>query len=451
MIQFKIFIVEDDPWYGEVLKYHLSLNPDYEVLLYKTGKECLDNLHRKPDLVCIDFGLPDMKGDALISKIQLFNKSIPVIVISGQDQIAIVLHLLKLGAYEYIIKDDNAKDLLWNSVLRIKENVGLRKEVEVLKEQLEQRFSFEKTIIGQSQIIKKLFSVIEKASNSNINVSITGETGTGKEVVAKAIHFNSDRRKKPFVTVNMAAIPRELIESELFGHEKGAFTGAVTRRIGKFEEAFGGTIFLDEIAELDMSVQAKLLRVLQEREVVRVGGNEQIKLDVRLITATHKDLPTQVKNNLFREDLFYRVLGLPIELPPLRDRGNDILILAKHFMDEFARANKIKALPLTNDAKDKLMKYNYPGNVRELKALVELACVMSNGKEVAPQDINFTSLKGTQEFTAIEKTMQEYNWDIIQFYLKKYNSNVVLVASKLEIGKSTIYNLLKKYEAGTND
>jgi two-component system, NtrC family, response regulator AtoC len=449
MSHFKIFIVDDDPWYGEILKHHLSLNPDYEVALYKNGKECLDNLHRKPDVVCIDFGLPDMKGDVLLTKIKSYNKSLPVIVISGQDEITVVLNLLRNGANEYIIKDDNAKDLLWNSIVRIRENSNLKKEVEVLKEQLEQKFSFEKSIVGQSPAIRKIFTSIEKAALSNINISISGETGTGKEVVAKAIHFNSDRKKKPFVTVNMAAIPRELIESELFGHEKGAFTGAVARRIGKFEEAFGGTIFLDEIAELDMNMQAKLLRVLQEREVVRVGGNDVVKLDIRLITATHKDLSEQVKNNLFREDLFYRIIGLPIELPPLRERGDDILVLAKYFIEEFAAGNKTKPLRLTDEAKSKLMKYNYPGNVRELKAIIDLACVMSNGKELTDADINFTTLKGTQEFTAIEKTMQEYNWDIIQFYLKKYSNNVILVADKLDIGKSTIYNLLKKHEVKT--
>ena len=247
MDQFKVFIVEDDPWYGEVLKYHLSLNPDYEVHLFKTARECLDNLNKRPNVVCIDFGLPDMKGDALLKRINQFNRNIPVIVISGQEEIAVALGLLRLGAYEYIVKDDNATELLWNAILRIRENVSLKEEVAELKEQLEQKFSFEKTIIGQSPAIRKTFAVIEKAARSNINVSISGETGTGKEVVARAIHFNSDRKKKPFVTVNMAAIPRELIESELFGHEKGAFTGAVARRIGKFEEAAGGTLFLDEI------------------------------------------------------------------------------------------------------------------------------------------------------------------------------------------------------------
>ena len=446
MSQFTIFLVEDDPWYGEVLKYHLSLNPDFEVHLFEGGKDCLNNLHRKPDVVCIDFGLPDMQGDALLAKIKAFNKDIPVIVVSGQEQIAVVLSLLKRGAHEYIMKDENAKELLWNAVVRIRENVSLKKEVAELKEQLEQKFSFEKTLIGQSASLRKTFSIIEKAATSNINVSIYGETGTGKEVVAKAIHFNSDRRKKSFVTVNMAAIPSELMESELFGHEKGAFTGAITRRIGKFEEANGGTIFLDEISELGMNIQAKLLRVLQEREVIRVGGNEAVKLDVRVVTATHRDLAAQVKNNSFREDLFYRIIGLPIELPPMRERGDDVLILAKHFMSEYSKVNKSGSFTLAEDAREKLMKYNYPGNVRELKAMIELACVMCNDQQIKASDINFPSLKNAQEFIAIEKTMQDYNRDIIQFYLKKYNNNVVLVADKLNIGKSTIYNMLKRNE-----
>jgi len=445
MDQFKVFIVEDDPWYGEVLKYHVSLNPDYEVYLFKTARECLDNLNKKPNVVCIDFGLPDMKGDALLKRINQFNPTLPVIVISGQEEIAVALGLLRMGAHEYIVKDDNATELLWNALIRIRENVSLRNEVAELKEQLQQKFSFEKTIIGQSAAIRKTFSVIEKAARSNINVSITGETGTGKEVVARSIHANSERKKKPFVTVNMAAIPRELIESELFGHEKGAFTGAVARRIGKFEEASGGTLFLDEIGELEMSVQAKLLRVVQEREVTRIGGNEPIRTDVRLITATHQDLSAMVKANEFREDLFYRIIGLPIELPPLRERGEDILILAKHFIEEYARSNKMAAPSLSSEAKDKLLKYNFPGNVRELKALIDLACVMSDGKNIQEQDITFTTLKGTNEFTAIEKTLADYTWDIIRFYLKKYNNNVVLVAGKLQVGKSTIYNLLKRH------
>lgn len=442
----KIFLVEDDPFFGELLKYHLSLNPDYQVQVFTTGKDCLKNLINKPDIISIDFGLPDIGGDQLLKKIQEHDSSIPVIVISGQEDVSVAVNFLKAGARDYIIKDENTKEMLWNSILKLRENISLKKEVEVLKEQLEQKYSFEKTIIGQSDALKKSFSLIEKAIRSNINVSITGETGTGKEVVAKAIHFNSDRKKKPFVAVNMAAIPAELIESELFGHEKGAFTGANAQRTGKFEEANGGTIFLDEIAELDLNLQSKILRVLQEREIIRVGGNQSTKVDIRIITATHKNLAEEVKQGRFREDLFYRIIGLPIELPPLRERGNDILILAKHFITEYAKDNKLKTLTLSPTAKDKLLKYNYPGNVRELKSVIDLACVMSDGQEIQEDDIRFNSIKNNTPINSEEKSLKAYTNEIITFYLKKYNQDVLEVAKRLDIGKSTIYNLLQKKE-----
>jgi len=312
MSAYNIFIVEDNRWYGEILQYHISLNPDYKVTRFETGKELLDKLYLQPDLITLDFSLPDMLGDKLYQKIREVNSQIPVIMISSQENIAVAVSLLKMGVSDYLVKDESTKDLLWNSIIKIRETQSLKKEVETLREELGQKFSFEKTIIGQSDALKKIFAMMEKASKTNINVSITGETGTGKEVVAKGIHYNGDRRKKAFVPVNMAAIPRELIESELFGYEKGAFTGAISRKTGKFEEANGGTIFLDEIAELDLAVQSKILRVLQEREVVRVGGNEKIKLDIRVIVATHKNLAEEVKKGNFREDLYYRIIGLPI-------------------------------------------------------------------------------------------------------------------------------------------
>lgn len=446
MDQLKIVIVEDDPFFGEILKRHLSLNPEYTVNVYKTGAECLANLYTKPDIISIDFGLPDMKGDELLEKIRERNKTIPVIVISGQENVSVAVNFLKAGAKDYIVKDDHAKERLWNSIIKIRENLELKKEVEELKVQLEQKYSFEKSIIGQSKTLKETFALIEKAIQSNINVSVSGETGTGKEVVAKAIHYNSERKKKNFIAVNMAAIPSELVESELFGYEKGAFTGAAARRIGRFEEANGGTLFLDEIAELDLNVQSKILRVLQEREIIRVGGSETIKINVRLITATHKNLAEEVKKGNFREDLFYRIIGLPIDLPPLRDRGNDVLLLAKHFADAFVSENKLGALIISPAAREKLMQYNYPGNIRELKSIIELACVMCNGKEISENDIRFNSLKSAEVFTTNEKTLRQYTNDIITFFLKKYNNDVIEVAKRLDVGKSTIYNLIQRKE-----
>lgn len=443
---FKIFIIEDDPWYGQILRHHLSMNPDYELELFTTGKEFLNNLYKKPDLVCMDFGLPDITGDKLLKEIKVRDKDIPIIVISAQEEINVAVDLLKSGAKDYIIKDDHTKEQLWKSIIHIRENLNLRQEVEELKAQLGEKYSFENSIIGQSDAIKKTFKFLQKAINSSINVSITGETGTGKEVYAKAIHFNSERRKKPFVAVNMGAIPKELAESELFGHEKGAFTGAAGFKIGKFEEAQGGTLFLDEIGELDLSLQSKLLRVIQEREVVRVGGNKPIKIDIRLISATHKNMTQEVKEGRFREDLFFRIVGLPIELPPLRDRNNDVIILAKHFIEEFAKTNKTKPLSLSEATKTKLKGYAWPGNVRELKAVIDLACVMADANEIKGEDLTFYEIGDVKPYSTSEKTLKEFEVEIIEHFLKKYNENVVFVAEKLDIGKSKIYNMIKSGE-----
>jgi two-component system response regulator AtoC len=446
MDQFKIFIVEDDPWYGQVLMHHLGLNPDYDVKLYTSASELLSHLYEQPDLVCMDFGLPDMKGDILLKEIQNRQKQLPVIVISAQEEISVAVNLLKAGARDYIIKDAHSKDMLWRSVINIRENLTLKKEVEELKGQLEAKYSFEKSIIGQSESIKRTFVLLQKAIQSEINVSLTGETGTGKEVYAKAIHYNSDRRKKPFVAVNMAAIPAELAESELFGHEKGAFTGAIQTKKGKFEEAEGGTLFMDEIGDLNPALQSKLLRVLQEREIVRIGGNKAINVNIRLIIATHKNLVEEVKSGRFREDLFFRIAGLPIELPPLRNRQNDVLILARHFIDENASQNKTKALSLAEDAKSKLLKYSWPGNVRELKAAIELACVMCDGKTIKADDLTFYDFSTEKPYSGTEKTLKEYEIEIITYFLEKYERNVAEVCEKLDLGKTKVYQMIKNGE-----
>jgi DNA-binding NtrC family response regulator len=443
MCTLKIFLVEDDPFFGETLKYHLQLNPDFDISLFQTGKDCIQNLYKKPNIICLDIGLPDITGVLLLQKIQENNDKIPIIIISGQEEIEVAVNFLKSGAKDYIVKNAHTKDLLWNSILKIGENLKLVKEVEELKEKLEQKFSFEKTIVGQSEAIKCVFNKINKAINTNINVSITGETGTGKELVAKAIHYNSDRKNKPFIAINMAAIPKDLIESEFFGHEKGAFTGATDRCIGKFEQADGGTIFLDEIAELDFNLQSKLLRVLQEREVVRLGGATRIKFNSRLIIATHKDLSQEVKKGNFREDLFYRIIGLPIALPPLRERGNDTLLLAKHFIDLYEKENKTKPISLSQPAKQKLLKYPFYGNIRELKSVIDLACVMCDENEILLDDLTFISINNTDLFLSEEKTLKEYTAEIILYYLRNNNNDVIKTAKKLDIGKSTIYNLIQ--------
>jgi two-component system response regulator AtoC len=442
----KIFILEDDTWYGSMLHHYLSLNPDYEVRRFENSAEFFNNLHENPDVVTLDYSLPDMAGDEVLKKIKETYPSIQVLVISGQEDVATAISLLKNGAFDYIVKDDDTKDRVWNTLLHLKEINGLRKEVEDLKEQVGKKHDYSKFIIGKSEPILKISAMIDKASKTNITVSITGETGSGKEVVAKAIHYNSDRSKKPFVAVNVAAIPRELLESELFGHEKGAFTGAVTRRIGKFEEANNGTLFLDEIGELELNLQAKLLRVLQEREVIRVGGNEVTKVNCRIIVATHKNLMQEVQNKTFREDLYYRLIGLPIHIAPLRERGNDIIILAKHFMDLFSKENNSPKKILSPEAQQKLLAYPFPGNVRELRSVIELAVVLADEENILPEHLNLNTASSVAGLLNNEKTLKQYEIDIIQHYLDKYENDVLLIAKKLDVGKSTIYRMIQAGE-----
>ena len=445
----KVFILEDDHWYGSMLEHYLSLNPDYEVKRFTSSKDFFSHLHEKPDVVTLDYSMPDMDGGEVLKKIKGVHPHIQVLIISGQEDVSTAITLLKNGAFEYIVKDEETKDRLWNSLLHLQEINGLRNEVEQLKEQVAQKHDFTKFIIGKSEPILKVFSLIEKASKTTITVSITGETGSGKEVVAKAIHYNSERQKKPFVAVNVAAIPKDLLESELFGHEKGAFTGAVTRRIGKFEEANNGTLFLDEIGELDVNLQAKLLRVLQEREVTRIGSNEVTPVNARIIVATHRNLLDEVKNKTFREDLYYRLIGLPIALPPLRERDNDILVLAKHFMDLFCKDNNLPKKSLSQDAQQKLLNYAFPGNVRELKSIVELAVVMTDDEHILADHIAINTAAAVSDLLNKERSLKEYEIDIIQHYLDKYDKDVLLVAKKLDIGKSTIYRMIQAGELKT--
>ncbi|WBO85404.1 sigma-54-dependent transcriptional regulator [Hymenobacter yonginensis] len=444
--KFTICIIEDDPWYGQLLQYQLSLNPDYCVSLYTSGQEFFEKVTARPDVITIDFSLPDISGDKLLKKLVSKYPGLPVIVISSQSKIVTAVELLKQGATDYLIKDENTKELLWNAILRVRENVSLKQEVKRLEQQLHEKYTFNNLLKGNSPALQATFGLMEKAAQTPVNVSITGETGTGKELVAKAIHMNSDRQKGPFVAMNMAAIPSELVESELFGHEKGSFTGAQGRKIGRFEEANGGTLFLDEIGELPAAIQSKLLRVLQERELQRVGGSETIKLNVRLITATHKNLADEVRAGSFREDLYYRIIGLPINLPPLRDRSSDIVFLAKHFVDDFCREYRKPPLLLGPGVCDKLLAYDYPGNVRELKTTMELAAVLSNGTEIKPSDVVFTPSARSNELLAEEKTLREYTRTIIRHHLNKYQNNVPLVAQKLDIGRSTIYKMVQEGE-----
>jgi DNA-binding NtrC family response regulator len=439
----KIFVVEDSEWYKKLLVHTLSLNPDYEIKSFDNGKDFLACLHESPDIVTLDYRLPDINGLDLLKRIRQENPDIQVILISEQDDISVVVSLLKLGAYDYITKSENIRERLLITVQNIGKEIILKRELKVLRKEVQQKYSFRNTILGESRAIKKVYELIEKAINTNITVIISGETGTGKELVAKAVHFNSARKDRSFVPVNISAIPSELIESELFGHEKGAFTGAISRRIGHFEEADGGTIFLDEIGEMELGLQSKLLRVLQEKEIVRLGSNKPVKTDCRIIVATNKNLKEEVKKGRFREDLYYRLLGLPIEMPPLRERENDILILARHFISQFCRENNIPLKKLTEAAQNKLMSYSFPGNVRELKSVVELAVALSEKDDIEEAELRLDIADPFPVTINDDLTLKEYELKIIKATLQKYNNDIKKTAEKLDIGVSTIYRMLQ--------
>lgn len=442
---FTIYVVEDNDWYNRLLVHYLTMNPEFQVKSFLTGKDLLGHLHERPDVITLDYRLPDAKGSELLRKIKDFDEGIEVIVISEQDDVQTAVDLLREGAYDYLVKNEEISERLHSSIGKIRKNAGLRKRISILEQEVGKKYDFENVIKGNSAVMRQVFEMMSKAASSNITVTISGETGTGKEMVAKAVHYHSARRDKPFVPVNMSAIPSELFESEFFGHEKGAFTGAVARRKGKFEEAHGGTLFLDEIADTDINFQPKMLRALQEREITRVGSNETIKFDVRLIVASNRNLQEEVKKGNFRQDLYYRLYGLPINLPPLRDREKDVLILARHFMEEFCKENHWQSKTLSDEAKARLLSYPWPGNVRELRSVIELAMVMNSGDILAASDIILSHSDFLGDMLAEEMTMRKYEQNIVRFYLRKYSNNIKLVAEKLGIGQATIYRMLKEF------
>jgi two-component system, NtrC family, response regulator AtoC len=442
---FKIFVVEDDEWYSRLLVHTLSLNPDYEIQAFGNGKDCLANLHQQPDIITLDYRLPDMKGLDVLKQIKEINEDIQIILISEQDDIGVVVTLLQNGAFDYIVKSKDIRERLLNTVNNIRQGSNLKKEIVNLRQEVKKKYTEQNTIIGNSKATRKVYELIEKAIRTNITVTITGETGTGKELVAKAIHYSSNRSKQPFVAVNVAAIPKELIESELFGHEKGAFTGAAFRRIGKFEEADGGTLFLDEMAEMDIALQAKLLRALQEKEIIRIGSNTPVKFDCRIIIATNKDLQDEIKKGNFRQDLYYRLYGLPIELPPLRERENDVIILAKHFIQVFCKENKMVTKTLTPEASARLLSYSFPGNIRELKSVIELAVTLADQHEISADHIVLGRGQDLlDDIFTNELSLREYDIRIVKKFLDKYDNNIKLVAEKLDLGVATIYRMLKE-------
>lgn len=381
----KIFAVEDDVIFGKMIKHTLEKNTTYDVTVFPTGEDFFDHLHEQPDIVTIDYNLPGMSGLDILKQITQYNPDIAIVIVSGQEDVAVAVEAYKNGAKYYILKNKQTFEELTHCVGTLAAHTNLKKEVEVLRDQIIDRHRYS-SMIGESGALLKVIRMMQKIESSDVMALITGESGTGKEVAARAIHYNSRRRKKNFVAINVAAIPEDLIESELFGHEKGAFTGATGRRIGKFEEADGGTILLDEIGEMDINLQTKLLRVLQEKKICRIGSNKEISLDVRVLAATNKDLGQRVKEGKFREDLYYRIQGFLIHLPPLRERGNDVIVLAQHFLKECNGERK----SFSKEALEAMLAHNWPGNIRELKSFVERAALISDGDKIEEADLIFS-------------------------------------------------------------
>ncbi len=444
-----ILLVDDDKTFCRMSKYHISLNPNNTLEVCHTVNSFKQKMSTDIDLALIDYYLPDGRGEDLLEYCKQQYPDTEVVIVSGQEEISLAIDMMRKGAYDYVTKDEHVLKRIWGIVGRLSDKLSLKDEVSSLKKKLSKVSIVHSKMSGSSTAMQRIYQLLGKAAGSQINVIITGETGTGKELAAQTIHMNSGRARNNFVAINVAAIPSDLLESELFGHKKGAFTGATTDRVGKFEEANGGTVFLDEIGEMELPLQAKILRVLQEMEITRIGDNEPRKIDARIITATHRDLKELVAAGKFREDLYYRLLGLNIELPPLRDRETDIIELAEFFIKEFCAQNGIAAKKLSAAAKRKLLSHPFRGNIRELKSVIELACVLAEEDKIEAIDIQLQNIEQPDfedNLFRDNKTMKEYELMILKHHLEKTGQNVRETAKILDIGVSSIYRTISLHK-----
>jgi len=435
----KILIVDDELAIRESLR--MILQQDYEVLAVSSGAEALEKMRESEiDLVLLDVIMPGLDGIQLLERMKS-EYDIPVIMITAANTIKTAVQAMKLGAYDYISKpfDVDEIKIVVQKVLSIQD---LSKEVEYLRAEISKTYGFE-NLIGGTKEMQEIFRLINQIAVSDTSVLILGESGTGKELVARAIHFNSLRKNKPFIPINCAAIPDTLIESELFGHERGAFTGASNKRIGKFEQAHSGTLFLDEIAELSLSTQAKILRFLQEREFTRVGGTETVHVDVRLITATNKDLENAIKDRSLREDFYYRINIIPISLPPLRMRRDDIPLLVNHFIDKVNKRIKKHVKRVSEDLMDFLVNYEWPGNVRELENLMERMITLSNQKVLTIKDLP-SALKDKARPSLMKEKVVEDEAGQSVMKGKVVEGKVSFLRATEEFEKEVILDALKK-------
>jgi DNA-binding NtrC family response regulator len=445
-----LLIVDDEPGARESLE--VILEDDYKVLSVGSGQEALKTLQQKPiDLILLDVNMPEMDGLAVLRKIKEQDDEIDVIMVSALNQARKAVDAIKLGAYDYITKPYEPEDIL-STVNRVISKQKLYKELDFLRREVEESRGFDQ-IVSQNKTMQEIFQLIKKVAFTSTNILITGESGTGKELIARSIHRQGNRRNGPFVAINCAAIPSELMESEMFGHEKGAFTGAHTRTIGKFEYANGGALFLDEISVLRSDLQAKLLRVLQEREIERIGSNKPIKVDIRVISATNTNLEDAVMRGKFRQDLYFRLNVIPISIPPLRERKEDIPLLAKHFLNKFNTAFNKKIPGFTEKALDAFTKYHWPGNIRELENLIERIVVLSSGNEMMdlkdiPLEILMDSGQDIQELEprkiGLIKIREAIEKRIILNVLEATQWNQTETAKILKVNRNTLIQKAKQ-------
>ncbi|MDY6935949.1 MAG: sigma-54 dependent transcriptional regulator [Spirochaetota bacterium] len=442
----RILLVDDEI---NIIKTLSAILQDEGHTVYSSasGYDALDFLRKNSvDLVFLDVWLPDIDGVDVLQRIKQGDTNAAVIMISGHGSIDIAVKATKMGAFDFLEKPPSMERVL-TSLNNALEQVRLRRENIRLRKEAHQ----EDEMIGESRGILEVKSIIETAAKTNARVFITGESGTGKELVARALYKNSKRSDKPFIKVNCAAIPNELIESELFGHEKGSFTGAINKRLGKFDLADGGTLFLDEICDMSAGAQAKVLRVLQEQQFERVGGSETITVDVRVISATNIDIKKAIENGRFREDLYYRLNVIPIHVPTLTERGEDVPLLLKYFIDKFSCEHGLRTKEISDKGVRFLQKHSWPGNIRELKNVIERLCIMIQKDNIAEGDIkkyvDSYDYEDTfsREISSLKEAREEFEKEFIIRELKKNDKNITLTARKLGIERTNLHRKIKQF------
>jgi two-component system NtrC family response regulator len=453
----KILIAEDEKNQRDLLEGFLK-KEGFSVDAVANGREALQKLEGNFfDIALIDYKMPELDGLQTLREIRRLYPDLPVVMMTAYGTVETAVASMKEGALDYLTKPVDLEELLL-ILQKVMERSSLIRENKELRARLQERYMFNNIVYGSPKM-EEVMGLVARVAPSQATVLIRGESGTGKELIANAIHYTSPRSKKPLVKVSCSAIPETLLESELFGHEKGAFTGATQRRIGRFEEAESGTIFLDEIGDLSPSIQVKLLRILQEKEFQRLGSNLTLKTDVRVITATHRNLEEAVKNGYFREDLYYRLNVISIHLPPLRERKEDIPLLIDYFLKKYSKENQKSLSDISKEARAMILRYSYPGNVRELENLIERAVVLCRGEVITTQDLPFHLQEGKserlREFPKKEKSLpeslEEIEKDLIIKALHQHQGVQTKAAESLGISERVLRYKMKKYRIRFNE